>query len=343
MEKKILLISTVPLASNGISTFVIESSKILSGFGNDVTILTINSVDEKRRKEIIDNNVNLLEGYNRQNILEYFFKVVQLIKKDKYDLVHVHGNSNTMSIELLAAKLAGCKVRIAHSHNTKTNHSKLHKILAPLFRSSITGRFACGMAAGRWLYQEQDFYVINNGVEFSKYGFNKSIRDSIREELNLKEVDILLGHIGGFNYQKNQEFLLDILPLLDERFKLIFLGDGEYFDTVQRKSHELGLSDRVFFKGSVNDVTSFLNALDIFVLPSRFEGLPFSLIEAKSAGLPCLISDRISKEANLAEGIYFLSIDDILLWKNSILKISSKPINRELASEIAIRELTEQG
>ena len=156
-DKKILLINTVILSDNGISTFVIQSAKILSELGNSVTVVATNKVDEKRKNELEENNVKLLDDFNRSNVLRYFQRLLMLIKHEKYDIVHVHGNSNTMAIELVATQLGGCKVRIAHSHNTTSDHMKVHKILSPLFKESVTGCFACGVDAGKWLYPDKSF------------------------------------------------------------------------------------------------------------------------------------------------------------------------------------------
>ena len=152
-----------------------------------------------------------------------------LIKHEKYDIVHVHGNSNTMAIELVCEpRLGGCKVRIAHSHNTTSDHMKVfHKILSPLFKESVTGCFACGVDAGKWLYPDKEFYVVNNGADSDTYVFSEKMRKSTRVKLNIKDEEILLGHIGGFNFQKNQELLVDVMALLDSRFKLLFLREME--------------------------------------------------------------------------------------------------------------------
>ena len=205
--KKILLISTTDLSDNGISTFIMQSSKVLSVLGNKVTVVAKNRVDSKRKVELEENNIILLDEFNRSNLFQYFERLIKVIRHEKYDIVHVHGNSNTMAIELLAAQVAGCKVRIAHSHNTTSDHMVVHRLLSPFFKESVTGRFACGKNAGKWLYNNDDFYVVNNGVDFSKYKFDEEKRYLVRRELKINDDDILLGHVGYFNVQKNQEFL----------------------------------------------------------------------------------------------------------------------------------------
>lgn len=342
-DKKILLINTVILGDNGISTFVIQSAKILSELGNSVTVVATNKVDEKRKNELEENNVKLLDDFNRSNVLRYFQRLLMLIKHEKYDIVHVHGNSNTMAIELVAAQLGGCKVRIAHSHNTTSDHMVVHRLLSPFFKESVTGRFACGKNAGKWLYNNDDFYVVNNGVDFSKYKFDEEKRYLVRRELKINDDDILLGHVGYFNIQKNQEFLVDVLVMLDDRYKIIFLGDGTLRQNVEKIALDRGISDRIIFMGNVANVSQYLNAMDIFVLPSRFEGLPFSLIEAKASGLPCVISDNISEEANLASEISFLSISKPEVWKEKIISITKGISNRNIAAECAKAQLSDNG
>lgn len=131
--KKILLISTTDLSDNGISTFIMQSSKVLSVLGNKVTVVAKNRVDSKRKVELEENNIILLDEFNRSNLFQYFERLIKVIRHEKYDIVHVHGNSNTMAIELLAAQVAGCKVRIAHSHNTTSDHMVVHRLLSPFF------------------------------------------------------------------------------------------------------------------------------------------------------------------------------------------------------------------
>lgn len=344
MKKKILLICTMDFAIGyGIAKFVLDSAEELKKLGNDISILAPNNVEMPIKEVLKKQGITLKDKMERRKTIHYFFRLIKFIKKEKFDIVHVHGNSNTMAIELLAAQIAGCKVRISHAHNTRTNNIVLHRLLSPFFKEAVTNRFACGIDAGNWLYSDKDFYVVNNGIDFNKYKFNNEKRKEVRNSLGISKNDILIGHVGSFNYQKNQKFLIDVISELGQQYKLLFLGDGEERKKVQEIVKTRNISNRVIFMGNVSDVSKYLNAIDIFTLPSHFEGLPFSLIEAKASGLPCILSDKISKEADLASMIYFLSIENPVKWKNKIIELSEERVNRSSNSKNSIEELSNKG
>ncbi|QGF40719.1 glycosyltransferase [Limosilactobacillus gastricus] len=150
----------------------------------------------------------------------------RLCRQNQYDVVHVNGNSTTMAIELAAAKLAGVKVRVAHSHNTTTRHVKANQLLRPFFEMVVNGRIACNQAAGKWLFKSKDFVIIENGIDFDKYKLNQNVRTKIRSKLGISDDKILIGHIGKFNSQKNQEFLIELAEKLDDRYRVILIGNG---------------------------------------------------------------------------------------------------------------------
>lgn len=186
-------------------------------------------------------------------------------------IVHIHGNSANMAIELLAVTFGGVKVKITHSHNTATMHPCMHKMLWPLFAKLCTVRLACGEDAGKWLYREQKFTVLNNGIETNKYLFSDSVRSITRKELGVKENEILLGHIGNFIEQKNHTFLIDIFSEVhraNPEFKLLLISDGMLMPTIKDKVHSLELDDAVVFLGKTMNVQNYLSAMDLFLLPS---------------------------------------------------------------------------
>lgn len=342
MKKNILLISTVNLEDNGIATFVMQSAKILTKLGNEVTIIPKNRVDLSRKKELIQQGVKIHDDVPRKKIIRYFFELVKNIKKNRYDIVHVHGNSNTMAVELLAAKIAGCKVRISHSHNTKTNHEYINKSLYLLFKNIVTYRLACSQEAGKWLYGKENFEVINNGIWLEDYLFNLEKRREIRKQLKIKDTTKLLGHVGRFNAQKNQEFLVNLIKELDEEYKLILIGSGQLQRNIKEKVKKLGLTNRIIFTGTVDNVNEYMYAMDEFLLPSRYEGLPFTLIEAQATGINCLVSNNVVPDVNLTNNVKFLDINSINPWKDNIIKIVDN-IERANKSKKAIETLSEAG
>lgn len=333
---KVLMISTVPLNKNGIATCVLNYSKQLALNNISVDIVSPNIVSYEIKEDILEYSINLYEIPTRKiNPFNYLFSLLKIIKKRKYDIIHVHGNSCTIALELLIAILGGCKIRIAHSHNTTCEHIRAHKLLRPIFEITCNGRFACGTEAGKWLFGKKNFIIIRNGINLNNYSFSSKIRSEIRNELGISPNEFLLGHVGTFNYQKNHEFLIHLLSIMPENYSLLCIGAGETEGKIKKIIEEKKLNDRVYFTGNVSNVADYLQGMDCFLLPSRYEGLPYVLIEAQASGLSCIVSDKVSNEANLSGNIQFLSIDNSDNWANEIevMKIQVENNNRDRLCE----------
>lgn len=340
---KIALINTVDLEENGISTFILNNSYLFSRWGEEVTIIAPNKVKKDLKKRIISKGIRLIELPMRDNSPQiYFWKLIKVLKKEKYDIVHVNGNSTTMSIELLAAWFAGIKVRIAHSHNTTTDHKKINRLLRPIFNLTVNGRIACNDAAGKWLFHQKNFLIIKNGINLSHFQFNIDIRERYRHILHLKKNDILLGHVGRFNKQKNQAFLLDLMKQLGSKYYLVLVGSGMNYENLKKNvNNDTFLSKHVFFAGAVNDTAGWLNAMDLFLLPSLYEGQPYTLIEATASGLNAIVSNTISQENNLANNISFEKINSPINWLKKIATLVIR--NRSIESQLYINKLKNHG
>lgn len=322
---KVLMINTVNLEANGISTFIINSAKELAKMGINITILAPNKIRKKLAIELLQNNIHLKEIENRNsNPLKYFLQLKKYLSCQNFDIVHVNGNSTTMAIELFAARLAGIKIRIAHSHNTTTEHAIINHVLRPLFEFNVNGRLACNKAAGKWLFRNKNFTVIQNGINLSSYRFNFKKRERIRSELHIKKNEVLLGHVGEFNYQKNQTFLINLMRKLPSLYKLVLIGEGENLYKVKSEVNKYKLNNRIIFTGVINNVSDYLSAIDIFLLPSKFEGQPFVLIEATASGLNCIASNKVSRETNLVENIKYIPLTQTNRWIHDIRKLNFK-------------------
>lgn len=343
---KVLMISTVELGKNGIATCILNYSRQLVLNEIFVEIVTPNTVVGEMKSDILSNRIGLHEVTARKvNTLKYFFEVFKIIKQGNYDIVHIHGNSCTMAIELFIAILAGVKTRIAHCHNTKCEHIVVHNLLRPLFTICCNVRFACGIEAGKWIYGKKKFFVIRNGILLEKYYLNTVIRDRVRNKLGIYPNSFLIGHIGTFNYQKNHEFLIDIMKKMPHDYSIVCIGDGENKGEISRLVKEHNLQDRVYFTGNVNNVSDYLQAMDCFILPSRYEGLPYVLIEAQASGLPCIVSNRVSDEVNLSGEICFLPLENSDVWVKEIelKKHTLKNINRNSLCEKNQFKIQESG
>lgn len=306
---KILVINTVPTDKNGITNVIFN---YLKAMGNDVAFdyVAINNPDAFY-VNFLEEKGAALYSLKRRNVLGYIGSLCKIIKKNKYDAIHVHGNSHTVVLELLAAKLAGCKVRIIHAHSTGCNSVALHKLLAGLFDCLCTDRLACGESAGKFMFGLKPFEIINNGVDVEKFSFDKKAREVFRINLALTETDILIGHVGYFMPVKNQSFLVDIFAELaknDSRYHLVLIGDGAMRTEIEQKVASLGLTNKVTFTGNIDNVSEYLNAIDIIIMPSLYEGLPLTLVEQQANGLQCVVSDTITAEADKTGNLSFLSL-----------------------------------
>jgi len=196
-------------------------------------------------------------------------------------------------------------------------------LLKSLINKPLTHRFACGNAAGKWLFGNKKFTVLNNAINVDRFLYNKEIQLQIKKELHL-ENDLVFGHVGRFNKVKNHIFLVEIFEKLRVKItnaRLVLVGDGDLKEEIQLAVMNKGLQNEVVFLGERNDVPNLLQAFDFFLMPSLSEGLPVSLIEAQANGLKIFGSDQISREADITNNISFLPISEgIDIWVNEILE-----------------------
>lgn len=343
---KVLIINSVPTEKNGITNVIFNFLSKMDTTGIQLDLLSIND-PENMYRDIVEQkggHLFILERSGRK-IFQYLRALRSLIKTGKYDIVHVHGNSHTLVLELMAAKLAGCRVRIAHAHNTTCNNVLLHKILTPCFNVLCTNGLACGADAGKWMFGEKPFKVLNNGVNIMTYAFNKQLRDEYRKQFGFGKT-VVIGHVGTFIPVKNQAFIVDIFNELvtrNESLRLMLIGEGPLMEDVKEKVDGYGLTDKVVFTGGVHNVNELLNAIDIIVMPSLYEGLPLSLIEQQANGLQCVVADTITKEADKTGNVKYLSLNDgVEVWAEEISHIDCLN-GRKLRSEKACEDIAKAG
>lgn len=276
-----------------------------------------------------------------QNYIKYFSFMKRFFKEHpEYKVVHSHIDSMS-SFPLRAAKKAGVKVRIAHSHSSKLDKDiKLpikfvSKTLIPKYANYF---FACGKKAGNFLFGEKEFYIVNNAVDLSRFEFRENVRDKIREELGIGKECFVIGHVGRYVYIKNQKFLLDIFErVLKEREEsvLLLVGMGPDESELRRKAKELNVAGKVKFLINKSNVNELYQAMDCFVMPSLFEGLPVVGVEAQSSGLPCVFSSNISKEVMMTNNAKMLDLEQGLeFWVKTILDLD-KTRNSSAIKELA--------
>ncbi len=245
----------------------------------------------------------------------------KIIKENKYNHV-LRITSNAMGfLDLKIAKDAGAKMCIARSSNSSDGDGiKMliaHRLGRLLFSKYVNVKLApSDLAAiytfGEKAYKKGEVQILHNAVDVKAYAFSSEYRHEIRSSLRLDDNSILVGHVGRFSKQKNHRFLVDIfksVSTMDLSAKLLLVGTGPLEDEIRQYVDESGLNGKVFFMGIRSDINKILSAMDIFIFPSFYEGMPNTIIEAQANGLPCIIADTITREANITGLVKYLSLE----------------------------------
>lgn len=262
----------------------------------------------------------------------------KLIKENEYDTVHIHSDvAYKLYVYGRACKKAGVPKIILHSHSSGTegSHRKLKEILHKTFRNKLkdigTVFLTCSEKAAEWMFPNVDkdkIIMINNGIDLNKFRFDPETREEVRKELKISDKELVIGHVGRFSYQKNHEYLIRIFEAVHEQnpdTRLLLIGTGELEQEVRKQAETLGLTNSILFLGVRHDVYRLYQAMDVFVLPSRFEGLPVVGVEAQASGLPVLFSDKITKEAKSTDRTIYLPISEqsISVWAKEIINCAT--------------------
>jgi glycosyltransferase involved in cell wall biosynthesis len=281
-----------------------------------------------------------------KNILTFVSEVNNFFKSNiTYDIIHSHTPTLNVFFFPIAKRhnIINC---IAHSHNSKYSDRKMNVLrnyLMLLPTNQISNvRLACSRKAGSFLFGEKSLEkglvkIVNNAVDCEKFRFNKKVRIKLRDELNLND-KFVVGHVGRFSEQKNHIFLINIFREIHLKRKnavLLLIGDGELKVKIQEQVNYLGLKEHVKFLGTRSDIHEVMQSMDVFVMPSLFEGLPVVGVEAQAAGLPCFFSDVVTDELAVTSNISYISLEDSAnSWANIIINNSSSIIRKDTYSEI---------
>lgn len=328
---KVLIINTVTFRLNGMTSVIMNYYRNMDKTGMRIDFIVPNEITQEYRDELESNQTKVFCIPRKSNPIKYQKQIYEIMKKNHYDVVHIHGNSATMILELIPAKCAKVPVRIAHSHNTTCTHMKVHKLLSSVFHKLYTHAFACGQEAGNWLFQGKKFVELKNGIDLEKFAYNISVREKYRKAINA-DGRVVIGHIGNFINQKNHTFLIDAYAELlkkNPNYLLLLISDGVLLDEMKKKVSNLGIEENVLFLGKTTEAQNYLQAMDIFVLPSLHEGLPVVLVEAQAAGLPCLVADTVARESDLTDTLKFISIERTDDWVEEIEKQTQELEHRD--------------
>lgn len=263
-----------------------------------------------------------------------------LVREKKYDVIHFNLFQGLSLYYVQIAKEEQIPVRIAHSHNTALRKSAgrwikmlFHKCGSALYASAATDFWACSATAAKFLFPKKNYRFIPNGIDVERFKFNQTIRDEVRTNLGLSDT-FVIGNVGRLCYQKNQEFLLDVLVELQKlkpESRLLLIGTGEMESYLKEKAARLGISEKVVFYGTSDNVERLMCSMDVFVFPSHFEGLGIVAVEAQASGLPVLCSKKVPCEAHIAETVDVLPFSP-QLWAKGIADKQGEICDRSSAA-----------
>lgn len=325
--------------ANGVASFVMNYLRNLNHDEVQVDIASYKEGDSVYYAEVEAAGGKMFFLPGIKNLPEHVKVCNKILSDGRYDIIH--DNTLHISIPMMwCAKKAGVPVRILHSHNSKMGETPAkafrNRFFLPVLRSLATNYAACSQLAGRAMFEDQGFTVIPNVIQTEKYRFDPTMRKSVRQKMNATD-KFVVGTVGRLAEQKNPFFAIDVFKCLLKNVpnaEYWWVGSGPLEKSVQDYVNQKGLSENVRLLGSRDDVTSLYQGMDVFFLPSLFEGLSIVTVEAQAMGLPCVVSDVIPPEAEYTELLKRCSLQDsIEAWVEKIRNTQIKKTERKQYQE----------
>ncbi len=275
---------------------------------------------------------------NSKNLFVKMMSLSKIIKNERknHNCIYFNTCGFYNILPFLFAKHYKYKKIIVHAHNTKNKSRSefihfFHYINRHIVNKIATKLLACSTLAAEWIFgkktvKNNKVEIINNAIDIEKFIFNQNIREKIRKQLNVED-KFVIGHIGRFSYQKNHEFLVDMFKNISNENSeavLLLIGEGNLKEKIVQKVKENNLEEKVIFLGTVKNINEIMQAMDVFVLPSYYEGLPVVGIEAQASGIDCFFSDTITTELKINDNVKFLNINNTKEWCENIMKIAHR-------------------
>ena len=309
------------LNTGGAETFLVNVFKNIDRekYNFDFLVFKKEKYDYEDTIKKLGGKIIYIQSPKEIGMIKFISNFVQICKKNKYDVVHAHTLFNCGPC-MVGAFLSNVKIRISHSHSTKyldertSFYKKIYYHISKLLINVFsTDYIACGNKAADFLYYKgKNKVIIKNGIELEKFRYSNLLNEKIRKLLGISNKAIVIGHVGRLMYIKNQAFLIDLFKDFHSDFResyLILIGNGKDKEELINRVKKYNLEKYVIFTGSVPNVNEYYNIFDLFVFPSLFEGLPYTLIEAQANGIPIISSEDVSKESNITGEIKFLDLN----------------------------------
>lgn len=334
--KKILVGFIMDGQGGGIDKYLLNFLENVHTKETQIDFLT-NEISPKLKRYLQKYHSRIFAIPNLKHPVGQYREVSKILQREQYDIVYLNISTAIDCITALAAKAKKVPRILIHSHTSGNDlenpvkrmiYDTIHKFCRLFLYRTATEYYGCSRKAGVWLFpkkivESNRFQTIFNAVDLEKYTYNEELREQVRKELNLED-KFVVGHVGNFSYPKNHYFLIDIFEKLKAKYPesvLVLAGQGERLEMVKNIVKDRGMEDSVKILGFRKDVNRLFQAMDFFVLPSYFEGLPTVSIEAQCTGLPCLMSENVTQEAAITGNCWFLPLHDTPeKWADFILQ-----------------------
>lgn len=362
MNKIKILQFPIANSKGGITKYILQNWKYIDKTKFHFDFATMSrSIDFAEELKQQGCKVYYISCYAEDNKEKFAQEFRDILNNEDYDVMHLHTKQWKSFLVEHIAKEIGIKKIIIHAHstgidtldiNTRNKELQLHnQTLQNLTEDVATDFWACSQKAADFIFgdkiSKQKIRIMRNAIELSKYVYNPQIRDIYRKSLKIEDDEFVIGNVGRFVYQKNQEFLIKVFAEIKDlerkkrtgksKYKLLLVGTGEREQEYREIVKEYEIEQSVIFMGYRSDIPELLQVMDIFCLPSRFEGLPISLIEAQASGLVCLVNDTITDEVNMTGNVYYYKLEEER-WVEAILNFSKEILQRTKICESMLKQ-----
>lgn len=336
--------------NGGVTKYILDNWKYIDKTKFQFDFVTLESKLDFE-KTLLDTGANVfhLTCFAEQNEAAFRQQLGEILRRG-YDAIHIHtGAWKSTTVEEVAREFHIPRI-IIHAHNSgyvmnakeierKKLLQKHEMIKNKISYDFATDFWACSERAADWLYgpniKKESIKILKNGVDVSQFQYNDMMRKQLRERYQMEDC-LVLGHVGRFSKEKNHEFLLKILCELvkqNKKVRMVLIGSGKIENEIKAQAEKMGVMPYILFMGTRKDVADLYQMMDIFLLPSAFEGFPIVLVEAQSAGVKCIVSENVTRESNINGKVSYLPLN-ITEWCESILEYKNSIGDRETAAEI---------